>query len=102
MVFSSTSSGDCNVEEETSGKIASTSLNQIQLIDQFLENLPTLTRLKKAGNEEPELEIDLSESNWRLPASETFAMILEKQGKYQQAIEVYQKLILLNHNLMVL
>lgn len=83
-----------DIEEETSGKIASTSMNQIQLIDQFLENLPTLTRLKKAGNEEPELEIDLSESNWRLPASETFAMILEKQGKYQQAIEVYQKLSL--------
>jgi hypothetical protein len=69
-------------------------LNQIQLIDQFLENLPTLTRLKKVGNEEPEVEIDLSESNWKLPTSETFAMILEKQGKYQQAIEVYQKLSL--------
>ena len=65
-----------------------------QLIDQFLEKLPSLTRVKKAGIEEPEIEIDLSESSWNLPTSETFALILEKQGKYQQAIEVYEKLSL--------
>jgi len=83
-----------DIEDERQGNITSTALNQDQLIDQFLENLPSLSRLKKVGPEEPEVEIDLSESNWNLPTSETFAMILEKQGKYQQAIEVYEKLSL--------
>jgi len=83
-----------DIEEERQGNITLTTFNQDQLIDQFLENLPSLSRLKKVSQEEPEVEIDLSESNWNLPTSETFAMILEKQGKYQQAIEVYEKLSL--------
>jgi len=68
-----------DIEDERQGNITSTALNQDQLIDQFLENLPSLSRLKKVGPEEPEVEIDLSESNWNLPTSETFAMILENR-----------------------
>ena len=83
-----------DIEIESKGNYVNSSLNQNQLIDQFLEKLPSLTRVKKAGIEEPEIEIDLSESSWNLPTSETFALILEKQGKYQQAIEVYEKLSL--------
>jgi hypothetical protein len=83
-----------DIEIESPVKTLSTSYNQIQLIDQFLEKLPSLTRVKKTGQEELESEIDLSESTWNLPASETFASILEKQGKFQQAIDVYEKLSL--------
>ena len=83
-----------DIEIDSKGNYVNSSLNQNQLIDQFLEKLPSLTRVKKAGIEEPEIEIDLSESSWNLPTSETFALILEKQGKYQQAIEVYEKLSL--------
>ena len=73
---------------------SSKEVDQVQLIDQFLENLPQLTRSKKQGLDEPEEEIDLSESVWIAPTSETFAIILEKQGKYTQAIEIYEKLSL--------
>jgi len=83
-----------DIEIESPVKTLSTSYNQIQLIDQFLEKLPSLTRVKKTGQEELESEIDLSESTWNLPASETFASILEKQGKFKQAIDVYEKLSL--------
>ena len=46
-----------DIEIESKGNYVNSSLNQNQLIDQFLEKLPSLTRVKKAGIEEPEIEI---------------------------------------------
>jgi hypothetical protein len=69
--------------------------NQSDIIDDFLHNLPTLTKPKKGPMSEENLLLeDLSEFNWSPPVSETFAIILVKQQKYQQAIDIYEQLIL--------
>ena len=68
---------------------------QIDIINQFLENLPTLTKSKKSSvAEDTEPSVDLADKVWTPPVSETFAIILVKQQKYQQAIEIYEQLIL--------
>ncbi|MEN9385439.1 MAG: hypothetical protein RLZZ185_180 [Bacteroidota bacterium] len=70
-------------------------IEQIDIINQFLENLPTLTKSKKTSlGDDIEPSLDLSEKVWTPPVSETFAIILVKQQKYQQAIEIYEQLIL--------
>jgi hypothetical protein len=69
--------------------------SQNDIINEFLEKMPTLSKPKKvSGNEDSFPSEDLSESQWSPPISETFAIILVKQEKYQQAIEIYEKLIL--------
>jgi hypothetical protein len=69
--------------------------NQADIINQFLENLPTLSKPKKMTNtDDMESSVDLAETKWSPPVSETFAIILLKQEKYQQAIEIYEQLIL--------
>ena len=69
--------------------------NQQDIIDEFLQNMPSLTKQKKQGSlDELEIEVDLSATNWSPPISETFAIILVRQEKYQQAIEIYEQLIL--------
>ncbi len=69
--------------------------NQTDLINDFLEKLPTLTKPKKGiGLEEDTLPVDLADTPWSPPISETFAIILVKQQKYQEAIEIYEQLIL--------
>jgi len=68
---------------------------QSDIIDNFLQKLPSLSKPKKSlVNVETELTEDLSEINWSPPISETFAIILAKQHKYQQAIDIYEQLIL--------
>ncbi len=68
---------------------------QADLINDFLEKLPSLGKPKKPTSQEENLPLeDLADSTWTPPISETFAIILVKQGKYQQAIEIYEKLIL--------
>ncbi len=65
---------------------------QNQIIDQFLLELPSISRIK---NGDADLEkIDLTEHDYSPPISETYAVILQKQQKYKQAIEIYEKLIL--------
>ena len=69
--------------------------DQIDIINQFLEKLPSLTKSKKTSlGDDIEPSLDLSEKVWTPPVSETFAIILVKQQKYQQAIEIYEQLIL--------
>ena len=71
------------------------SSNQNDIIEQFLEKLPSLTKPKKNSlSDENTPVIDLAETDWSPPISETFAIILVKQQKYQQAIEIYEQLIL--------
>jgi hypothetical protein len=68
-------------------------LGQEEIINEFLSNQPSITRLKKS-NDEITITADLSNAPFSPPISETFAMILIKQGKISLAIDIYHKLIL--------
>lgn len=68
---------------------------QIQVIDDFLQNLPSIARPKKHMTEEDSDVLDLAGLKNALPISETFAKILERQEKYERAIEMYEKLSLI-------
>jgi hypothetical protein len=78
---------------ECSHLMKETEVDQTDLINQFIENQPSLTRLKKSNENQFE-EKDLSNQPFSPPASETFAIILIKQGKISLAIDIYEKLIL--------
>lgn len=67
--------------------------DQNNIIDKFLTNQPSLTRLKKSADDVSEVN-DLSEIPFSPPISETFAIILIKQGKISLAIDIYTKLML--------
>jgi hypothetical protein len=67
---------------------------QVSLIDQFILNQPTLAKPKRTELEDSPQE-DLSATEFSLPVSETVAILLAKQGKYLQAIELYEKLSLI-------
>ncbi len=69
--------------------------NQQDIIEEFLQKMPTLAKAKKQSTQdELQEEVDLAASTWTPPISETFAIILVKQQKYQQAIDIYEQLIL--------
>ncbi|CAM3287851.1 hypothetical protein [Aquirufa ecclesiirivi] len=68
---------------------------QLQVIDNFLQNLPSIARPKKNLLDEDSDVLDLSELKNIIPVSETFAKILESQEKYERAIEMYEKLSLI-------
>ena len=67
--------------------------NQIEIVDQFLTNQPTISRNKKNSTDNSGIA-DLSETPYSPPVSETFAIILVKQGKISLAIDIYTKLML--------
>jgi hypothetical protein len=67
---------------------------QTALINQFILNQPTLAKPKRSDIEDSHQE-DLSATEFSLPISETVAILLTKQGKYLQAIELYEKLSLI-------
>jgi hypothetical protein len=73
----------------------STNNVQAQLIEDFLSKMPTITKIKKSHSDnELNEEIDFSEVDYQAPTTESYAIILEKQGKYDLAIKVYEKLSL--------
>jgi len=68
---------------------------QAELIEEFLLKMPTITKLKKnAIDSEITDAIDFSEVTYQAPTTESYAIILEKQGKYDLAIKIYEKLSL--------
>ena len=67
---------------------------QDSIIDQFILNQPSLSKPKRTSDDD-ETEEDLSAIEFSLPISETIAILLTKQGKYLQAIELYEKLSLI-------
>jgi hypothetical protein len=70
-------------------------ISQNDIINDFLLKMPSLAKAKKQlKNEELNDEIDLSAVDFKYPISETFAIILVKQQKYQQAINIYEELML--------
>lgn len=69
--------------------------SQNAIIDEFLTKMPSLTKVKKPiENDDLQDEKDLSVADWSPPVSETFAVILAKQQKYQSAINIYEQLSL--------
>ncbi len=69
--------------------------SQNDIIDDFLQKMPSLAKIKKHSiSEEHVEEEDLASVEWSPPISETFAIILIKQQKYKQAINIYEQLIL--------
>jgi tetratricopeptide (TPR) repeat protein len=90
------------LEEELIESIAKPALRNIQdeqlaLIEQFIKKEPRIQPIRKNdGSEEFE---DLSERSTTLNGSlftESYGKILARQGRFDQAIEVYQKLIAKN------
>ncbi|CAH0995670.1 hypothetical protein EMA8858_01795 [Emticicia aquatica] len=90
------------LEEELIESIAKPALRNIQdeqlaLIEQFIKKEPRIQPIRKNdGSEEFE---DLSERSTTLNGpllTESYAKILARQGRFDQAIEVYHKLILKN------
>lgn len=90
------------LEEELIESIAKPALRNIQdeqlaLIEQFIKKEPRIQPIKRNdGSEEFE---DLSERSTTLNGSlftESYGKILARQGRFDQAIEVYNKLILKN------
>lgn len=67
---------------------------QDSIIDQFILNQPSLSKPKKTYLDDEPAE-DLAAVEFTLPVSETIAILLTKQGKYLQAIELYEKLSLI-------
>lgn len=90
------------LEEELIESIARPALRNIQdeqlaIIEQFIKKEPRIQPIRKNdGSEEVE---DLSERSTTLNGpllTESYAKILARQGRFDQAIEVYQKLIAKN------
>ena len=78
-----------NIDTEISNSI------QTQLIEDFLLKIPTITKIKKSPSDNVlDEEVDFSEVTYQAPTTESYAIILEKQGKYDLAIKVYEKLSL--------
>ena len=78
-----------NIDTEISNSI------QTQLIEDFLLKMPTITKIKKSPSDNVlDEEVDFSEVSYQAPTTESYAIILEKQGKYDLAIKVYEKLSL--------
>jgi len=67
---------------------------QDSIIEQFIQSQPSLSKPKKSSIEDERIE-DLAAVEYTLPVSETIAILLTKQGKYLQAIELYEKLSLI-------
>ena len=80
---------------ETNSGIENTNNAQAQLIEEFLLKMPTITKIKKnAVDNEIDNDIDFTEVKFQAPTTESYAIILEKQGKYDLAIKIYEKLSL--------
>lgn len=75
--------------------LGTSNIVQNQLIEDFLSKLPTISKIKKNSTEYAMIEeSDLSEVKYQSPVTESYAIILEKQGKYELAINIYEKLSL--------
>ena len=57
--------------------------------------MPTITKVKKNTTDNEVIDdVDFSEVSFQAPTTESYAIILEKQGKYDLAIKIYEKLSL--------
>jgi tetratricopeptide (TPR) repeat protein len=90
------------LEEELIESIAKPALRNIQdeqlaIIEQFIKKEPRIQPIRQGG---PNVEIeDLSQRSTTLKGpllTESYAKILSRQGRFDQAIEVYKKLLVKN------
>lgn len=89
-----------HVEDELIASIANSNQNsihgeQLAIIDEFIRSKPRINQSNQSNEVEEEME-DLSVSSTRLNQplyTESFAKILIKQSKINEAIEVYQNLM---------
>lgn len=81
-----------NLEQSVSENIEEFSQNE--LIEQFLEKSPVISKLKKQEDDDTSIQIDYAAQKFDYPVSETFAKILIKQEKYTLALEVFEQLSL--------
>jgi tetratricopeptide (TPR) repeat protein len=90
------------LEEELIESIAKPALRnfqdeQLSIIEQFIKKEPRIQPIRQGG---PNVEIeDLSERSTTLKGpllTESYAKILSRQGRFDQAIEVYKKLLVKN------
>lgn len=90
------------LEEELIESIAKPALRNIQdeqlaIIEQFIKKEPRIQPIRQGGSN-VEIE-DLSERSTTLKGpllTESYAKILSRQGRFDQAIEVYKKLLVKN------
>lgn len=74
---------------------------QLELIDSFIQKEPSIPRISPARTKSGESgeQEDLTKRNKPIGntlATESFAKILEKQGKFDKALEIYEKLMVKN------
>ncbi|NLR90523.1 hypothetical protein [Flammeovirga agarivorans] len=75
--------------------------HQKNIIDNFIEVHPSISQNELDLEEQNLEQIDLSDQalqGYSIPQTESFAKLLEKQGKKDEAISIYQHLILKNPN----
>ena len=80
---------------EKNTRVDNSNNTQSQLIEEFLLKMPTITKVKKNTTDNEIIDdVDFSEVSFQAPTTESYAIILEKQGKYDLAIKIYKKLSL--------
>ncbi len=81
--------------EEAKAKTEAAKKSKIELIEQFIENAPRITR-SKSDFYDPDDYAKTSRNESTAIVSETLAKIYHQQGKHDKAIKIYQKLSLIN------
>lgn len=72
-------------------------VEQIHLINSFIQNSSSITRKYRSVNDSPEEQTDLTKNYPFTPqdfVTENLAQIMVRQGKPEKAIDIYEKLIL--------
>ncbi|MCF8330850.1 MAG: hypothetical protein K9H84_00195 [Bacteroidales bacterium] len=87
-------SGQQNPEKTTFNKESSDTSYTTELIDKFMQNEPRIIPDKEKDYSEEAEVADQSLKDDHEFISETLAMIYQRQGKINKAIEIYQKLSL--------
>ncbi|WP_052444535.1 hypothetical protein [Flammeovirga sp. OC4] len=91
---------DLNVIDFNQFNPESTMTSQQKIINHFINEHPVIPPIAQEEEATDDI-VDLSETNQNgdfAPKTESFAKMLEKQGKKEEAISIYQHLILKNPN----
>lgn len=84
-------------EQPASNKKKSSTASQVEIIEKFIKDEPSIERQKISRNEAPSKQVDLASKALRDVDSfetETLAKLMAMQGKPRKAINIYKKLSL--------